>query len=373
MTPKEAAEAGINIHPMPAPTNPYMADSGDGTQSSDFTAAVRAAKRVYVGNLPYSVSENEIRQFFNNVMVACQGPDREAGDSVIGVYLNLQKRFAFVEFRSPIEATQALDLNGIQFRGESLKMGRAVNYNPAVLPEEFQPHNVPKLDVSKLGIVSDQVPNSPHKIFIGGIPYGLMDEQIRELLETFGKLRGLHMPKDPVTGMGKGYAFCEYQDHSVTHAAIKGLHGISIGDRSLTVRITESQNQQNDYNPLNALIRSGNIGASLGKSGGIQPTSVLCLLQMVTPQDLESNEDYGEIMEDIKEECANYGQVREVIIPRPKPDGTLPTGCGKVFVHFGDLETCKKAKDALQGRTFDGRTVLATFFDEGKFTRREFG
>ena len=59
--------------------------------------ATRASKRIYVGNLPHNVSEDEIRQFFNATMVAAK-PDgnSDEGPSVTNVYLNAQKRYFYI-------------------------------------------------------------------------------------------------------------------------------------------------------------------------------------------------------------------------------------------------------------------------------------
>lgn len=65
----------------------------------------------------------------------------------------------------------------------------------------------------------------------------------------------------------------------------------------------------------------------LGTSG--PPTEVLCLLNMVTPDELRDEEEYEDILEDIKEECNKYGSVRSVEIPRPIEGVEVP-GCGKV-------------------------------------------
>merc|ERR1719491_87254 len=148
---------------------------GMGGADANFMHATRASKRIYVGNLPHSVSEDEIRKFFNATMIAAK-PDGTADDadsSITNVYLNAQKRFAFVEFRTAAEATQAMELEGIQFFGESLKIGRPANYNPQLLPASHRPDmsKVPKLNTSKLGIVSNFVPNGVNKLYCGGIPY----------------------------------------------------------------------------------------------------------------------------------------------------------------------------------------------------------
>jgi RNA recognition motif-containing protein len=71
------------------------------------------------------------------------------------------------------------------------------------------------------------VPDGPNKIWIGGLPYYFSDEQVKELLSAFGELRAFHLSRD---GMGKsrGYAFCEYVDHSITDLACAGLNGMEV-------------------------------------------------------------------------------------------------------------------------------------------------
>lgn len=64
------------------------------------------------------------------------------------------------------------------------------------------------------------------------------------------------------------------------------------------------------------------------------PTEVLCLLNMVMPEELVDDEDYEEILEDIREECCKYGTVRSIEIPRPV-DGVEVPGCGKVSRQHG--------------------------------------
>lgn len=61
------------------------------------------------------------------------------------------------------------------------------------------------------------------------------------------------------------------------------------------------------------------------------PTEVLCLLNMVMPEELVDDEDYEEILEDVRDECCKYGSVRSIEIPRPV-DGVEVPGCGKVSI-----------------------------------------
>lgn len=142
----------------------------------------------------------------------------------------------------------------------------------------------------------------------------------------------------------------------------------------------------------------------LGQSG--PPTEVLCLLNMVTPDELRDEDEYEDILEDIKEECNKYGVVRSVEIPRPIEGVEVP-GCGKVrififtfhtsyclynclwpkwtnhlisphsfpfqvFVEFNSVIDCQKAQQALTGRKFSDRVVVTSYFDPDKYHRREF-
>ena len=40
---------------------------------------------------------------------------------------------------------------------------------------------------------------------------------------------------------------------------------------------------------------------------------------MVQPEELADEEEYEDILEDIREECGKFGQVRSIEIPRPVP------------------------------------------------------
>ena len=68
-------------------------------------------------------------------------------------------------------------------------------------------------------------------------------------------------------------------------------------------------------------------------------TTVLCMMNMVTPDELEDDEEFEGILEDVRDECSKYGKVRSMEIPRPLKDMEV-AGVGKVrktsasFLHF---------------------------------------
>lgn len=76
----------------------------------------RQARRLYVGNIPFGVTEDEMMEFFNQQM-HLSGLAQAAGNPVLACQINLDKNFAFLEFRSIDETTQAMAFDGINFKG----------------------------------------------------------------------------------------------------------------------------------------------------------------------------------------------------------------------------------------------------------------
>jgi splicing factor U2AF subunit len=112
-------------------------------------------------------------------------------------------------------------------------------------------------------------------------------------------------------------------------------------------------------------------GLSAVPGVNIGATEVLCLMNMVTEEELVDEEEYEDIVEDIREECSKYGAIRSIEIPRPIHGVEVP-GLGKVFVEFMSADDASAAQTALAGRKFASRVVVTTFVDPDKFHRRDF-
>ncbi|KAJ3056117.1 hypothetical protein HK097_008040 [Rhizophlyctis rosea] len=322
---------------------------------------VRQARRLYVGNIPYGISDEALMAFFNQTMTQLN-ITTGAGDPVIAAQINHDKNYAFCEFRTPEEATAAMAFDGIQFAGQSLKIRRPKDYQP-VGGDSDAP-----MAIHVPGVVSTNVPDSVNKIFVGGLPIYLNDDQVMELLKSFGELRAFNLVKDAQTGASKGFAFCEYVDPAITDIACQGLNGMELGDKKLVVQ--------------RASLGANKIGPGAGMplilphtlltgEGEVIPSNVLMLLNMVTPEELVDQEDYDEIMEDIQEEAAKYGTVKQVKIPRPIPGQEIP-GVGKIFVQYNNEEEAGTALKALAGRKFADRTVVTSYWNEDKYLADDF-
>ena len=106
---------------------------------------------------------------------------------------------------------------------------------------------------------------------------------------------------------------------------------MQLGDKKLIVQ-RASVGAKNVVG-MNMLPASVQIPGMQGMSGPGLPTEVLCLLNMVTEEELRDEEEYEDILEDIREECSKYGEVRSLEIPRPLPGVDVP-GVGKVRIEI---------------------------------------
>ncbi|XP_057525355.1 splicing factor U2af large subunit A-like isoform X1 [Amaranthus tricolor] len=338
--------------------------------------ATRHARRVYVGGLPPTANEQSVATFFSHVMAAIGGNTAGPGDAVVNVYINHEKKFAFVEMRSVEEASNAMALDGIIFEGTACKVRRPSDYNPSLAATLGPSQPNPNLNLAAVGLTPGTAGGleGPDRIFVGGLPYYLTEVQIRELLESFGALRGFDLVKDRETGNSKGYAFCVYNDPSVTDVACAALNGIKMGDKTLTVR-RASQGAVQPKPEQEIVLQHAQQQIMLQKmmfQPGALPTKVVCLTEVVTADDLRDDDEYQDIMIDMKEEGEKFGSLVRVVIPRPGSNGELGPGVGKVFLEYADTESSSRARAGMNGRKFGGNQVVAVFYPENKFAECDY-
>ena len=74
----------------------------------------------------------------------------------------------------------------------------------------------------------------------------------------------------------------------------------------------------------------------------------------------------------MREECSKHGPLENILIPRPLPGNPNPPGLAKVIIVFADMNGSVKARNAMHGRRFAGRTVAASFLSEEAFASGQF-
>ncbi|XP_039139315.1 splicing factor U2af large subunit B-like isoform X1 [Dioscorea cayenensis subsp. rotundata] len=276
---------------------------------------------------------------------------------------------------------------GVQ--GAPVKVRRPSDYNPSLAAALGPSQPNPNLNLAAVGLTPGSAGGleGPDRIFVGGLPYYFTEAQVRELLESFGLLRGFDLVKDRETGNSKGYAFCVYQDLSVTDIACAALNGIKMGDKTLTVRRANQGAAQPRPEQESVLLQAQQQVAlqaadvvndglrqlqRLVYQAGSLPTKVICLSQAINEDELKDDEEYEDILDDMRGEGEKYGKLVNVVIPRPGPNNEPYPGVGKVFLEYADTDASSKARQALNGRKFGGNTVVAVFYPENKFAQGEY-
>jgi splicing factor U2AF subunit len=155
------------------------------------------ARRIYIGGIGNDAVDKDIEDFMRDVIRRAMGSNAPAGDPVLSSYVNRDKCFCFLELNSIELTTACCSLDGISYRGNTLKIRRPNDFRPEAMPTNLPP--TPVFDLAALGIVGTNVAEGPGKVFVGGLPYHLTEDEIKELLSAFGPLRSFHLVKDTGT------------------------------------------------------------------------------------------------------------------------------------------------------------------------------
>jgi splicing factor U2AF subunit len=253
--------------------------SGSVTNAALKPSNSRQARRLIVHNIDPLADEEKIVEFFNLQLNGLNVID--GSDPCLTAQISKDKSFALVEFKTASDATVALAMDGISMGGPTgLAVTRPKDYIVPAPTEE---------SAIEPGVVSNVVNDTPNKLSVANIPPYFTDEQITELLVTFGDLKAFILVKDRSTEESRGIAFCEYRDPSDTDKAVEGLNGLELGDKNLRVQRasighTQSGNLEMGVNAMSMLAGMNSKDADESR--------VLQLLNMVTPEELLDNEDY---------------------------------------------------------------------------------
>ncbi len=73
------------------------------------------------------------------------------------------------------------------------------------------------------------------KIYVGNLSYEVTEEELRQEFTAFGEVTSVSIIRDKYSGRPKGFGFVEMASVSEGQAAIAGLNGKTLKDRTLNV------------------------------------------------------------------------------------------------------------------------------------------
>jgi splicing factor U2AF 65 kDa subunit len=99
------------------------------------------------------------------------------------------------------------------------------------------------------------------------------------------------------------------------------------------------------------------------------PTRILVLLNMVSMEDLESEDSHADLMDEVRGECAKFGTILRLVIPRAPTDLMAPSSVRKIYLEYGTVPEAMAAQEALSGRQFGDAVVGTEYYPERDFAQ----
>lgn len=185
-------------------------------EQAEKAAKTRSEYGVWIGNLAFSISKDDLRKFFtSNCSFADTTVTRVHMPKGADRFNKAQnKGFAYVDFAHPNALKEAMGLNEQMFMGRRVLIKNAKSFEGR--PEKPQDDG----QGSKTAAASGQTPS--RRIFVGNLGFDVTKETLEEHFGQCGTLAHLHMATFQDTGKCKGYAWVEFEDIAAAEAAVKG-------------------------------------------------------------------------------------------------------------------------------------------------------
>lgn len=81
-------------------------------------------------------------------------------------------------------------------------------------------------------------------IYVGNLPYGTTDEDIKSLFSEFGEVGSVNIIKDRMTGNSKGFGFVEMENDDAAKKAIEEINGKELQGRNLKVNVARERQER---------------------------------------------------------------------------------------------------------------------------------
>jgi cold-inducible RNA-binding protein len=105
------------------------------------------------------------------------------------------------------------------------------------------------------------------KIYVGNLSYEVTEDELAAEFGVYGKVDSVAVPSDKFSGRPRGFAFVEMGTKSEAEAAIAGLNGKTLKDRTIVVNESRPRTDNRGGGSYNNR-RSGGYGGNRG--GGRQ-------------------------------------------------------------------------------------------------------
>jgi splicing factor U2AF subunit len=334
--------------------------------------------------LPIHITAEELRVFFNTLLSSLV--PRYDEDDVLPVAdceIGETKRFAVLWLVDLEAVWKVISMDTVILKDTKVKISRPKGF--------FSKHfEGARYEFNENGVLQNLEAGEEIRLYLGNLPQYISDADVKKMLESIGPLKAFEMKTDFSMGesVSKGYCLFEYYDSRHAETALKSLNNQEIGDKRLRVQrvaapepekkegIKKAQTKEADtcYLLMFPKLRDPLVQATLSVPAiCATPSRVVQLLNMCSAEDLFDQDFVRDLTKDVKDECSKFGNIETIEIPTPdSKTGKCGPSVGKVFVKFLYQISAKQARYRLNGRIYARRTVIASFFPENRFEKKEY-
>ncbi|KAG7892998.1 hypothetical protein KL925_001172 [Ogataea polymorpha] len=335
-------------------------------QNSKLTPLDSRVAKTLILRADFSVVRLErVKKHLENYLLANIVPNVNYEDVKIQIHPTQDPRTVIIQTLRSTVATALFALTGLDVP----ELNTTLSFER---PKEYVVFN--PNDTSVPAEPSEDVVESSQLYVARNVPYGTPREKLLEVLQPLGKVRSLAQVIDKLSYESKGIAFFEMV--SEDREVLTKLNELAIDDHELQI-FRACENPERKYEQAVILSAETLFGAlKSDKISPHAPTEIVQFLNCVAVEDLVDSVKYNDIKVAFETECSYHGHAEKVLIPRPEADFRpgMPTKpeVGRIFVKFATSEEAQKCAEALAGRKFNGRTILAAFYETEDFRRALF-
>jgi RNA recognition motif-containing protein len=86
-------------------------------------------------------------------------------------------------------------------------------------------------------------------IYVGNLPYGIGEDEIRDVFSQFGEVSKVNIIMDKFSGQSKGFGFVEMPNNSEADEAIKALNESPLKGRNIKVNQAKPRRERSQRKP----------------------------------------------------------------------------------------------------------------------------
>lgn len=176
-----------------------------------------AARRLYVGNIPRNVTNDELAK------IVSEHGAVEKAEVMYDKWSGRSRRFAFVTMKTVEDANAAVEkLNGTEIGGREIKLN--ITEKPLT-----------SVDLSLLQADDSQFIDSPHKVYVGNLAKTVTSDILKSFFAEKGSVLSAKVSCVPGTSKSSGYGFVSFSSEEEVEAAISYLNNAVLEGQKVRV------------------------------------------------------------------------------------------------------------------------------------------